>query len=82
MHPLVYSVPEAAKALGISSPTLYRIIASGEIVASKMGGRTVIRHSNLARYVECLPILIPASPEAAELARRLSGLSALRGAAS
>ena len=50
-----YSLAEAAKTLGIGRSTLFGILASGEIKALKLGNRTLITGTELARYVESLP---------------------------
>lgn len=39
---LAYRLPEAASALGVSRSSVYRLIASGELRAAKVGGSTVI----------------------------------------
>lgn len=50
--PLRYSLPDAAKALGISEPTLYRRIRTGEIATIKDGRRTFIDPAELVRYAK------------------------------
>lgn len=42
MARLTYSVPEAAKALGISEWLAYRMVKSGEIPSRRYGNRIVI----------------------------------------
>lgn len=39
---LVYSVPEAAEALGVSAWLAYRLIARGELPAIRLGRRVVV----------------------------------------
>lgn len=53
--PLSYSVTNAAKALDVSRSTVYNLIASGQIVALKMGTRTIVTAEELKRYLGTLP---------------------------
>jgi excisionase family DNA binding protein len=48
----MYSVPEAAEVLGISTWTIYAYLSSGKLQRSKIGSRTVVRESSLAKLVE------------------------------
>ena len=49
----LYSVPEAAKLLGGLSPwTLYTWLGQGRLQRTKVGSRTMIKESELARLVE------------------------------
>jgi excisionase family DNA binding protein len=51
---LAYSVPEAAKALGIGESTLWRWIRDGAVTAAKIGpngGRTIISAETLKALV-------------------------------
>jgi excisionase family DNA binding protein len=52
---ICYSPADAAKALGIGKSTLFNLLARGEIKAKKLGSRTLISASELARYVGTLP---------------------------
>lgn len=47
---LRYSVPDAAKVLGISEPTLWRRIRARDVLAIKDGRRTFIPGAELRRY--------------------------------
>ena len=47
----LYGVEEAAKALGISHWTVWAKLKSGEILRTKIGGRTVIRESELEKLI-------------------------------
>ena len=42
MEKLCYSVKEACEALGISTPTLYKLMNSGELKSKKLGAKRVI----------------------------------------
>lgn len=52
MARLTYSVPEAAEVLGVSAPTVYRMIAAGEIPHRRLRGRVVIVRATLHRWLE------------------------------
>ena len=49
---LTVRVPEAAQLLSMSRAALYRLLASGEIEASKSGQKTLIHVSSLKAFVE------------------------------
>jgi excisionase family DNA binding protein len=48
----MYSVPEAAEVLGISTWTIYSYLSSGKLARSKIGSRTVVRESELEKLIE------------------------------
>ena len=47
----MYSVEEAAKALGISYWTVWAKLKNGTLLRTKIGGRTVIRESELQKII-------------------------------
>jgi len=47
----LYSVEEAAKALGISYWTVWAKLKKGTLLRTKVGGRTVIRESELLKLI-------------------------------
>ena len=47
----LYSVPEAAEALRISCWTVWGMLKNGTLQRTKVGGRTVIRESELKKLV-------------------------------
>lgn len=51
MAELVYSVAEAARALGISRPTMYNLIHREEFPTLKVGSRRLISKELLAEWV-------------------------------
>jgi hypothetical protein len=54
--PLAYpSVGAAAAAIGISRAGLYQAIRRGELVAKKIGVRTVVEHAELRRFLASRP---------------------------
>ncbi|EDX82300.1 hypothetical protein BBAL3_3457 [Brevundimonas sp. BAL3] len=50
--PISYDVPGAAAAVGISKTTVWRLIASGDLVTFKLGARTLIRADVLQAYID------------------------------
>ncbi len=52
---LVYSVSEAAEALGVSRGWVYLRMQDGTIAAKKIGGRTVIAVEELDRLLDEAP---------------------------
>lgn len=51
---LSYGIREAGQALGVSRPTLYRLIARGELATFKMGSRTLILRTELEALLDRL----------------------------
>jgi excisionase family DNA binding protein len=49
--PLLLAVPRAAGLLGISRATAYRLIASGELPARRLGGRVYVVTAGLQELV-------------------------------
>lgn len=49
---LSYSVEGAAKAIGISRTTIWRLVQAGELRTFKIGGRTLIRADVLAAFID------------------------------
>jgi hypothetical protein len=47
----VYSVKDAAAAIGLSPWTLWDKLKKGELMRTKVGGRTVIRESELRKLI-------------------------------
>ena len=50
--PLSYRPEAAARVLGVSRATIYRMIAKGDLTPRKLGAATVIRHEDLARLLD------------------------------
>lgn len=55
MKPLVISVNETAKALGVGRSSVYALIKSGGLDAIKIGTRTLITIASIARLTEARP---------------------------
>jgi len=49
---LAVSVPEAARLLGIGKTKMHDLLANGEIPATKIGARTVVRRAALESWLE------------------------------
>ena len=47
----LYSVEQAAEALGISHWTIWAKLKTGDLLRTKIGGRTVIRESELEKLI-------------------------------
>ncbi len=54
MHitPAALSVTQAAQYLGVSRASLYRLLSSGELRTTKLGGRTLIRRVDADALLE------------------------------
>ncbi len=50
--PVAVSTVEAAKMLGISKPSIYRLIHRGDFPVLRVGGRTLISVAGLDQWVE------------------------------
>lgn len=50
--PVANPIPEAARRLGISKSGCYNLISSGQLRTFKLGTRTLIAETELARFVE------------------------------
>lgn len=53
-RPVLHSVPEAARTLGIGRSLLYQLLAAGEIASVSIGRRRLIPSDALTAYVERL----------------------------
>jgi excisionase family DNA binding protein len=53
---LLYSPKDACRVLGICMSKFYQLTRSGVIPIRKFGRRSLILHSDLARWAESLPI--------------------------
>lgn len=52
---LAYTIPEATAASGIGRTTLYQLIGDGDLVAIKIGNRTLITAESLRKLIEAAP---------------------------
>lgn len=51
---LLYRIPEAAQAMGISTDSVQKLIQSGQLRSSKLMGMRVIHHEDLTAFVDGL----------------------------
>lgn len=51
-EPLAYSVPDAAKAIGVSKNTVWNLLRVGELRSFKLGARTLIRAEELRGLID------------------------------
>lgn len=49
-----FRIDEASIFMGISKRTLYRVIAKGELVITKIGAKTVIKRSDINKFIDSL----------------------------
>jgi hypothetical protein len=59
--PILVSIPQAAAALGRGTTKIYELIGSGEIVAKKSDGRTLVDYESLREYAKNLPPAVVAA---------------------
>lgn len=52
MQPIMCSVDEAAKAIGIGRVTLYKYINAGKVESVRVGGRRLVKIESVKRLVE------------------------------
>jgi excisionase family DNA binding protein len=52
---LSYTIPEVMAATGLGRSSLYRLMASGELPAIKVLGRTLVRASDLREFLDRAP---------------------------
>ncbi|MBF9335842.1 helix-turn-helix domain-containing protein [Microbacterium lacticum] len=53
--PLLHDIPTVVEMLGLSRTTVYDEIKAGRLATVKIGRRTMVKHSELERFVEVLP---------------------------
>lgn len=56
VEPIALGVKDAAAFIGLSKSRLYELVASREIVAKKLGARTVITTESLKAFVANAPL--------------------------
>ncbi len=54
MEPLAYSVKEAARVIGIGTTKFYELMNAGAIPSFKVGKRTLIKHADLASFIDSM----------------------------
>ena len=59
MTPLLLSIPDACRALGIGKSKLYVLIADGALTVRKIGRKTLIPTADIERFAAGLPVTSP-----------------------
>ena len=54
-EPLLYSVSQAAAALGISRASVYALLRDGRLTARYLGSRRYVHADDLRAFVDALP---------------------------
>lgn len=49
---LCYTISDTMAILRVSRPTLYRLLQEGVVKSKKVGGRRLITHTELVRFLE------------------------------
>ena len=62
-HRLGLSIAESCRVSGIGRTKIYEAIGAGELIAKKVGSRTIILTRHLAAYLDNLPVADFASGE-------------------
>ncbi len=57
MEKIALTIPEAASAANLGRTSLYAYIKRGDLLAKKVGRKTIILTSELRRFLESLPSL-------------------------
>ncbi len=52
-----FSVPEVCRQVGLCRDTVYRAISRGDLVARKLGKRTLILQDDLRAFLKSLPVV-------------------------
>ena len=55
MDTLALRIPDAAKLIGIGRSSLYELVATGQLDARKIAGRTVITTASLRQLLDAAP---------------------------
>jgi excisionase family DNA binding protein len=62
MDDKIFTIQEASNFLRLGRSRLYELLAEGQIRAVRIGRRTVIRSSDLQRFLQALPEYAAESP--------------------
>jgi hypothetical protein len=49
---LAYTIPESIRILRVSRASLYRLFNSGQIKSKKIGGRRLVTHKEITRFLD------------------------------
>jgi hypothetical protein len=53
--PLAHTIPEAGRIIGVRRSSVYKLIASGQLDARRIGGRTVITYASICSCMAGAP---------------------------
>ena len=59
MEPILLSIPDACRSLGIGRSKLYELIGDGELSVRKLGRKSLILREDVASLAERLPVSRP-----------------------
>jgi excisionase family DNA binding protein len=59
--PIALGTADAARTLGIGKTKLFALIASGDLPAIRLGGKTLIRRVDLEAFADALPRRAPSA---------------------
>ena len=62
VEPILVSIPQGCQMIGRGVQAMYDLIGSGDVVAVKSGGRTLLTVQSLREYAEKLPKAVVAPP--------------------
>jgi excisionase family DNA binding protein len=52
---LLYRLAEVQSLLGVSRPTIFRLLRAGRLEGKKIGSRTVVTAKSIERFIDGLP---------------------------
>lgn len=64
--PILLSINDTVRVIGLSRPTIYKLIHAGDLRAVKCGGRTMIPMESVQGFVASLPAFTLPTTEAAD----------------
>jgi excisionase family DNA binding protein len=65
VEPLYVSIPNTARLTGLSTATIYRLIANGELVCVKAGAKSLVEVASVKSYLASLPRFVGRTGQAA-----------------
>lgn len=63
--PILLSINDTVRVVGLSRPTIYKLIRAGDLRAVKCGGRTMVPMESVRGYVAALPAFTPPATDGA-----------------
>ena len=65
IEPLYVSIPETSRIVGLSTVTIYRLIANKRLVCIKAGAKSLVEMASIKSYLASLPRFIGKTGRAA-----------------